>query len=262
MEYVKNSFTGGEVFFHSSKKGIIGNIDPSFSYEDEKNKNNKKYDFGKAFYLGDKPKQTIALVNSCKTPKLYGFKIPSNALNEDNTLFLSKKEWMFYVLYNRGHLKEIVGTSFYEQIKELDKNKNFVVGPIADDVFSSCMKDFLNGVITDFMFLKLIDRYSYGTQIAVKSETAAVSLNKVLIHDITNFERADALNSRKLNRHEQEIDYLTARAELIATRKGKYLHEIFKEIREDNVGFIEYDERFDNLYFETEEGDEEYEFFR
>lgn len=268
MNFVKNNFTGNDIFYHSSKNGLNGKISPN------KNDKHKKRDFGDGFYLGSKKKQTIALVNSCPNAKLYEIQIPLDLLNENNTLILSKNDWMFFVLYNRGYLEKIKDTEFYNYYKHLADNKQFIIGNIADDVFTTCMKDFVKGSITDYVFMKLIDCYSYGIQIVAKTEEACRQLNNHIIKEknLSSEDRLDALNSRKLNREQQEKDYEIRKAKLLREsfkeHKGKFIDDIFEDIKigkilpstidSVNVTNIKFDS---NIIDEEEKDYDEYEFF-
>lgn len=263
MRIVKGCTSTSYTFYHSSKEGLSGSISPYCNDE------NKKRDFGDGFYLGDKKKQTIALVNSCPEAKLYEIKIPIISLNTDNTLLLSKEDWMYFVLYNRGKLDPIKGTDFYKYYEHLADKKQFIIGSIADDVFSTCMKDFANGIITDYTFMQLIDCYSYGTQIVAKTEEVCKTLNEniVSVKDLTAEERMESLTSRKLNRSEQEKDYVKRRAELISLRKGKYISELFNDIlmgkiTEPTMDYTDYRNiEFDSPIHDERNDDNEYSFY-
>lgn len=133
-------------------------------------------------------------------------------------------------LYNRGYLESIKHTKFYQYYAHIADNKEYIVGPIADDVFSTCMQDFVKGIITDYMFMQLIDCYSYGTQIVAKTQDACDNLVPYSFKNLTATDRINALETRKLNRHQQEIDYEKRRANLLLERKGKYISELFSDI--------------------------------
>lgn len=263
MRIVKGISSSSYTFYHSSKEGISGIISPYVNDE------NKKRDFGDGFYLGNKVKQTIALVNSFPNAKLYEILVPITSLNTDDTLLLSKEDWMYFVLYNRGKLEPIRGTDFYRYYEHLADNKQFIVGSIADDVFPTCMKDFSNGIITDYAFMQLIDCYSYGTQIVAKTVEACRILNEniVNIKDLSAEDRMESLNSRRLNRSSQEKDYIQRRAELVALRKGQYIGELFDNIKsgkitEPTLEYSYYDNiEFDSPIHEERSDDDEYTFY-
>lgn len=270
MKYVKNNYTNGDTFFHSSQKGLDGEISP------DHNNPKKKRDFGDGFYLGNKPNQTIALVNSCPDAKLYEIRIPKGILNKENTIKLTKMDWMYFVLYNRGYLNPIKGTPFYEHYAHLADGKQFIVGAIADDVYATCMKDFaVKGIITDYAFMQLIDCYSYGIQIVAKTEEACRQLEIYSEKILTAEDRMDSLQTRKFSRAEQEVDYERRRAALMIERKGQFIGEIFENIRQGKVEIpaiknpsdsIEKEKKV-NIKFESpihdERGDDdEYEYFR
>lgn len=226
MGFVINPDTGGNSFFHGSKIGIHGKISP--------NSNIGKTDFGNGFYIGTKRTQALLRVTNDYEPILYEFKIPDDCLNDSNTLRLGKDDWVYFVLYNRGLLEDIKGSAFYDYYAHLADNKDFIVDPIADDVFDRCIQDFKDNNITDYVFKELIDSFQYGTQIAVKSQRACDSIILVNKHVLTNIDRKRVLEKRMLSKR-QRFDYYNKRkASLNVERKGKYLSEI-KEMVLSNV---------------------------
>ncbi len=223
MKYLKNPETNDYIFYHGSKKGITGKITP--------NKNESKSDFGDGFYIGIKENQTLSRVANEKAPYAYEFKIPENCITEENTLKLSKQDWIYFVLYNRGKLEDLKGTGFYQKYATLADGKDFIIGPIADDVFDKCMKDFCENNITDYTFAELINMFDYGTQIVAKSQKACDVLEEESSRLLSKDERKAIINNKKTTKRKRFAIYEAKKAELNAMRKGKYLSEIKTEIK-------------------------------
>lgn len=222
MDFVINHDTGKDSFYHGSKMGIHGRISPNLSLG--------KTDFGNAFYIGTKKTQALLRVTNEPKSVIYEFKIPKECLNNDNTLQLSKDDWVYFILYNRGLLEDIKGSSFYEYYEHLADGKDFIVGPIADDVYDRCIQDFKENNITDYVFKELIDSFQYGTQIAIKSQAACDSIVLVKKHVLTKDDRKSALEQRLMNKRQRFAYYNERKIALNVERKGKYLSEIKNEI--------------------------------
>ena len=222
MDFVINHDTGDSSFFHGSRVGIQGRISP--------NSNIGKTDFGNAFYIGTKRTQALLRVTNEYEPVIYEVKIPKECLNKDNTLQLGKDDWVYFVLYNRGLLEDIKDSSFYKYYAHLADGKDFIVGPIADDVYDRCIQDFKENNITDYVFKELIDSFQYGTQIAVKSQKACDSIILVKKHILTKNDRKQVLEKRMMNKRQRFEYYNKRKAFLNTERKGKYLSEIKAEI--------------------------------
>lgn len=218
MHFVINQDTGDDIFFHSSRQGIHGPILPS--------SNVSRTDFGDAFYMGTKRTQALLRVTNEQAPILYELKIPKECLNQNNTLQLSKNDWLYFVLYNRGVLNDIKGTTFYEYYAHLADGKDFIVGPIADDVYDKCIKDFRDNNITDYMFKEIIDSFQYGTQIAAKSKAACDSIIIEKAYALTKEERKQALERHSMNKRQRYKYYQMRKNILSVERKGQYLSEI------------------------------------
>ena len=239
MKYLLNMDTKQDVFYHSSRKGIVGDIQPQYRSSDGKEVARQKTDFGIGFYIGTKEKQTIHLVSNASEPKLYTVKIPQNAITEDNSLILTKEDWLWFVLYNRGKMEGIKGTAFFEYYAHLADGKQFIIGAIADDIYNRCISDFVNNNITDYTFFHLIDCFDFGTQITAKTQNACDSLVVELERIITKEERESVILS-VLDKSERTAFYVNRKAELNAEHKGLYFFELLHEIREQDLSRSQY----------------------
>lgn len=218
-----NKDTGSTVLYHGSKRGIVEKITPD--------QNENTTDFGNGFYLGTKELQTMARVSNEKTPYAYQFQISDEYINDENCIDLSDEDWVYFVLYNRGKLEDIKGTHFYEKYATLADGKDFIIGPIADDVYDKCIRDFCENNITDYTFKQLIDCFDYGIQIVAKTQRACDVLEKVSEKLLTPEDKKEILGSRKLVKKERVTYYDEKKAELNTERKGKFFSEIKNDIR-------------------------------
>lgn len=222
MGYYQNIDTSKDILFHGSKEGIVGEISPD--------KSMASTDFGNGFYLGTKELQTLSRVTNEPAPYAYEFKIPDTYINENNTITLSVDDWVYFVLYNRGRLEDMKGTDFYDKYEHLADGKDFIIGPIADDVYGKCIDDFCDGRITDWTFRQLIDCFDYGIQIVAKSQRACDCLEPVSERAMSKDERKSIIDRRKMSKKERFQYYNDKVAELNKERRGEYLSEIKEKI--------------------------------
>ncbi len=166
-DFLKNEDNNTTIFFHGSKEGIDGKISPiSRSF----------CDFGQGFYIGTKYSQAIDIACKGNNPHIYEIQIPSHIITPENTLFLSKQDWLLYTLYHRGKLEKIQGTPLYKYYQTLDDGKQFVIGAIVDDSFKDCLDAYLHRGLTDNGYFQMIDAFNYGLQIVAKTQEACDSL--------------------------------------------------------------------------------------
>lgn len=113
---------GRVLLYHGSKSGIEGDIAP---------KSRKQCDFGEGFYMGTEPSQALTLICDYESAKFYVVSI-----SVDNLAVLdvpADLEWAMIVAYHRGRMEKIKGTPFYSKYQEMTKNKDLVIGSIAND---------------------------------------------------------------------------------------------------------------------------------
>ena len=227
-DFFKNPDTGDIVFYHGSKTGIVGQITPD--------KSHGTTDFGNGFYLGTRKIQTLSRVSQEKAPFEYDFAISSEYINDENTLKLNDEDWMYFVLFNCGKLEPLKGTQFYKHYESLADGKDFIIGPIADDIFDKCIMDFCENNITDYTYINLINMFDYGTQVVAKSQRACDVLQLLSQSEITKEQRKEIISNRKYSKKERFALYEQRKSELNVERKGKYLTEIIKELKENGEG--------------------------
>ena len=156
------------VLYHGSRGGISGSI---------KTISRERCDFGKGFYMGTNPEQAISLVSGDQAPYFYKLSLALSSVSPFRVAYLNNMDWAYYVLYNREKLENIKGSSFYNKIANLGKDKDFIVGPIADDAMNESMKRFVNNQITDKAFLESIRAIDYGVQYVAKTDFACSKIH-------------------------------------------------------------------------------------
>ena len=144
---------GRVLLYHGSKSGIEGDIAP---------KSRKQCDFGEGFYMGTEPSQALTLICDYESAKFYIVSI-----SVDNLAVLdvpADLEWAMIVAYHRGRMEKIKGTPFYSKYQEMTKNKDLVIGSIANDRMFFVIDNFFIGNITDAALINSLSALELGKQ--------------------------------------------------------------------------------------------------
>ena len=144
---------GRVLLYHGSKSGIEGDIAP---------KSRKQCDFGKGFYMGTEPSQALTLICDYESAKFYIVSI-----SVDNLAVLdvpADLEWAMVVAYHRGRMEKIKGTPFYSKYQEMAKDKDLIIGSIANDRMFFVIDNFFIGNITDAALINSLSALELGKQ--------------------------------------------------------------------------------------------------
>lgn len=175
MEKIENISKGIELeeghalLYHGSKAGIEGAIEP---------KSRKQCDFGKGFYMGTEPSQALTLICDYESAKLY---VVSVCMKDLATLNVPVNlEWAMIVAYHRGRMEKIKGTSFYNKYRDIAKEKDMVIGSIANDRMFFVIDNFFIGNITDTSLVNSLSALQLGKQYVAITQKAcdAVRIEK------------------------------------------------------------------------------------
>ena len=144
---------GRVLLYHGSKAGIEGNVEP---------KSRKQCDFGEGFYMGTDPSQALTLICDYESAKFYVVSI-----SVDNLAVLdvpANLEWAMIVAYHRGRMEKIKGTPFYSKYQEMTKDKDLVIGSIANDRMFFVIDNFFIGNMTDAALINSLSALELGKQ--------------------------------------------------------------------------------------------------
>lgn len=204
--------------YHGSRNGITGTIQPISRPE---------CDFGKGFYMGTKEFQAKTLVYNQKNPMLYTVNLHLENITENRILTLSGMDWAFYVLYNRNRLESIKHTDFYKKIAQMDKNKDIIIGPIADDNLYMTMQAFIDEEITDKALLECIRCIDYGIQYVAKTKEACQQIQIMSKEplDTIEYKEYQRFNNKRRQEGKQKVKEIRRQYR----RQGKYLDQILEE---------------------------------
>lgn len=144
---------GRVLLYHGSKSGIEGDIAPL---------SRKQCDFGEGFYMGTEPSQALTLICDYESAKFYIVSI-----SVDNLAVLdvpADLEWAMIVAYHRGRMEKIKRTPFYSKYQEMTKDKDLVIGSIANDRMFFVIDNFFIGNITDAALINSLSALELGKQ--------------------------------------------------------------------------------------------------
>lgn len=180
---------GRVLLYHGSKAGIEGKIAP---------KSRKQCDFGEGFYMGTEPSQALTLICDYESARFYIVSILV-----DNLAVLdvpADLEWAMIVAYNRGRMEKIKGTSFYRKYQEMTKDKDLVIGSIANDRMFFVIDNFFIGNITDAALINSLSALELGKQyvavtqkgcdaVRIEKEISISYLEKLFMKEVSETNR-------------------------------------------------------------------------
>jgi len=207
------------LLYHGSRGGLQGAIEP---------KSRPRCDFGVGFYMGTNELQAKTLVASDANPYFYKLNVKLSKVPKSKILTLKDLDWAYFVLYNRGKLESVKGTAFYKKYQKMGNDKDFIVGPIADDNMSRVIKQFVNDEITDKALLKSLSVINYGVQYVAKTPLACSLIERVSELQMTDDETIPLI----LKSAEYRLEGLNSAEQMLwkYRRKGKFFTEIIKSI--------------------------------
>lgn len=201
------------IFYHGSKKGIVGNIAPISRAE---------CDFGEGFYMGTGTLQPLTLVCAEEKPKFYtvefdlsGLKILEVEIGMD---------WAMMIAYYRKQMERVKGTAIYEKYAHFADGYDVIVGYIANDRMYTELARFFNGSITDTALLKCLSVLDLGKQYVAITQKACDQIKILEERNLHLLERL-ALQDKSITRRAEGI----ALADEVVKkyrREGQFFDEI------------------------------------
>ncbi len=147
------------LLYHGSKSGIEGTIEP---------KSRKQCDFGKGFYMGTDPGQALTLICDYEKSKFYIVSVSTDNLAQIEVP--ANIDWAMLVAYHRGKMEKINGTPFYNKYRDITKDKDLIIGNIANDRMFFVIDNFFVGNVTDMALINSLSALQLGKQYVVISQ--------------------------------------------------------------------------------------------
>lgn len=182
------------LLYHGSKSGIEGSIEP---------KSRKQCDFGKGFYMGTDPGQTLTLICDYEKSKFYIVSV-----SMDNLAHIEVPadiDWAMLVAYHRGKMEKINSTPFYNKYRDMTANKDLIIGNIANDRMFFVIDNFFVGNVTDMALINSLSALQLGKQyivisqkgcdaVRIEAEVELSYLERLFIKEIAEENRARGIS--------------------------------------------------------------------
>ena len=185
---------GRVLLYHGSKSGIKGKIEP---------KSRSQCDFGKGFYMGTDPSQALTLICDYDKSKFYIVSVDTTGLKTIEVP--ADIEWAMLVAYHRGRMETIKGTPLYEKYRKMSKDKDIIIGSIANDRMFYVIDNFFIGNITDAALVGSLSALQLGKQyvavtqkgcdaIRIEAEIELSYLERMFIQKVAEANRAKGVS--------------------------------------------------------------------
>lgn len=185
---------GRVLLYHGSKSGIKGKIEP---------KSRSQCDFGKGFYTGTDPSQALTLICDYDKSKFYIVSVDTADLKTIEVP--ADIEWAMLVAYHRGRMETIKGTPLYEKYRKMSKDKDIIIGSIANDRMFYVIDNFFIGNITDAALVGSLSALQLGKQyvavtqkgcdaIRIEAEIELSYLERMFIQKVAEANRAKGVS--------------------------------------------------------------------
>lgn len=182
------------LLYHGSKSGIEGTIEP---------KSRKQCDFGKGFYMGTDPGQTLTLICDYEKSKFYIVSVST-----ENLALIEVPadiDWAMLVAYHRGKIEKIDGTPFYNKYRDMTQDKDLIIGNIANDRMFFVIDNFFVGNVTDMTLVNSLSALQLGKQyvvisqkgcdaVRIEAEVELFYLERLFIKEIAEENRARGIS--------------------------------------------------------------------
>ena len=185
---------GRVLLYHGSKSGIKGKIEP---------KSRSQCDFGKGFYMGTDPSQALTLICDYDKSKFYIVSVDTTDLKTIEVP--ADIEWAMLVAFHRGRMETIKGTPLYEKYRKMSKDKDIIIGSIANDRMFYVIDNFFIGNITDAALVGSLSALQLGKQyvaitqkgcdaIRIEAEIELSYLERMFIQKVAEANRAKGVS--------------------------------------------------------------------
>ena len=149
--------------------------------------------------MGTEPSQALTLICDYESAKFYMVSISMGDLEVLDVP--ADLEWAMIVAYHRGRMEKIKGTSIYSKYQEMTKNKDMVIGSIANDRMFFVIDNFFIGNITDAALVNSLSALELGKQyvavtqkgcdaVRIEKEIPISYLEKLFLKEISEENRA------------------------------------------------------------------------
>lgn len=175
--------------YHGSKSGIRGTIAPM---------SREHCDFGKGFYMGTDRTHPLTLICNYPKSKIYTLAADLSGLKILNIEV--GLDWALLVAYNRGKMEQVKGSLIYEQYKNLSKDRDMIIGNIANDRMFVVLDRFFSGDITDLALINSLSALKLGKQYVALTKKACSKIQILDETELSEKERSILKKESEANR--------------------------------------------------------------
>ena len=213
---------GRVVLYHGSKSGLVGDIAPI---------SREKCDFGKGFYMGTSPEQSLTLICDFEESKFYVVSIDARELA---TIEIPVDvNWAMLVAYHRGIMERIKGSKFYHKYSTMTSGKDLAIGSIANDRMFFVIDNFFLENITDIALVNSLSALQLGRQYVALTKKACKAIKVEKEIELSFFEKKVLRKVSEGNR-QKGIELANEICKL-HRREGKFFDEILDDaLKGDN----------------------------
>lgn len=193
LSYKHTKNNDRNIFYHGSKKGIVGDIAPI---------SREECDFGQGFYMGTTPLQPLTLVCAEDKPKFYTVEFDLSGLKVIEVEI--GMDWAMMIAYYRRQMDKVKYTPIYEKYAHFADGYDVITGYIANDRMYTELARFFNGTITDVALLKCLSVLDLGKQYVAITQKACDQIKILEEHDLHLLKRL-ALQDKSVTRRAEGI---------------------------------------------------------
>jgi len=201
------------IFYHGSKKGIVGKIAPI---------SREECDFGQGFYMGTATLQPLTLVCAEDKPKFYTVEFDLSGLKVLEVEI--GMDWAMMIAYYRKQMDRVKDSPIYQKYEHFADGYDVIVGYIANDRMYTELARFFNGNITDTALLKCLSVLDLGKQYVAITQKACDQIKILEERDLHLLERL-ALQDKSVARRAEGIS-LAYEIVKQYRREGQFFDEI------------------------------------
>lgn len=204
--------------YHGSKSGLVGPIQPS---------SRDCCDFGRGFYMGDFPHQSLTLICRADDPWLYELDFDPTGLSVGS--FETVRQWVLFVAYNRGAMRDYADTPLAARMRSISDGRDVLSGRIANDRVFFAAQRFFEGLITLEALTDVLEALNYGNQYVALTEKAC---RQVRVKSSRQLSVAECNHLRQENERQRTLAENRTEAILKAHRhrSGTFFDEICDRI--------------------------------
>ena len=147
-------------------------------------------------------------------------------------------DWAMMIAFHRGKMESVKGTSFYENYREKTKQKDLIIGNIANDRMFYVIDNFFLGNITDKALTSSLSALQLGKQYVAVSQKGCGAVEIECEIELSHMERQFLKDEAEQNR----VKGISLANEICKNyrREGLFFDEILENIKTGGREWMDY----------------------